>query len=691
MSAKHDQAKALQALAGTGAGGTRDMTSAAMQVTLSQAGNVQGGGLLPRQADQFISQFGPASPAAVFPLDPARQGIVIPRRDQYLVGYNLPSAPGATKLIDFRALEQLANIYDVLRRCIEIRKQEIGSMRWEVVARDPKKKLDGDSQVDEITAFLRQPDPIRGLTMHGWLKMALEEVFVKDALSIYPHPTWGKGKGPAGSDLFALEILDGKTIKPLVDIRGARPMPPSPAYQQFLYGVPRTEMAADVSQELGGPPLGDPEAQIGRFTSHQLYYQVYNPRANTLYGFSNVEQIILNVNLALKRQQYWTAYFTEGTVPAGLLHVPEEWNPAEIREYETTWNELLSSDMGWKHRVRAVPGANAFSQLREQHFDVAFDEWLTRITCVGMDVTPDELGLSPKGGLGGAGWGEQQENILYRKSLQPLTEWFENFFDQILLTWFNRPDLRFTFVFGEVEDEVKKAQVDQILISVGVKTQDEARTERGLDPYTGALGSQPVLITKMGPVLLEDLNAVSKHTAGKQEDGTPLPPPPAPVHVLPPGATGQPTGQPAGGASSSGDSANSADDDENVDDTQAPPGGEAADEQGTKAAVAELRLWQQKALKSVRAGKSPVVRFVSSSIPPWIIKGVNERLAADADAEGVKLLFGMATKAASTHPAQKSRDKRLAPIIDDFASELSDHFDGLRDQVLEKLGASGSD
>ena len=39
-------------------------------------------------------------------------------------------------------------------------------------------------------------------------------------------------------DLYGLQILDGSTIKPLIDDRGMRPMTPYPAYQQILYGFP---------------------------------------------------------------------------------------------------------------------------------------------------------------------------------------------------------------------------------------------------------------------------------------------------------------------------------------------------------------------------------------------------------------------------------------------------------------------
>ena len=62
-----------------------------------------------------------------------------------------------------------------------------------------------------------------------------------DAAVVYPRRTYG-------GDLFAFEVIDGKTVKPLLDEYGGRPMPPYPAYQQILYGFPRGEFTADGRQ-----------------------------------------------------------------------------------------------------------------------------------------------------------------------------------------------------------------------------------------------------------------------------------------------------------------------------------------------------------------------------------------------------------------------------------------------------------
>ena len=550
MTLKNDMAKALIGVRNP-AGGTTDLSLTAAQMAAGYFPGGSGVGLIPRRDEVFLSgAFGPGSPANATPIDPAYGGMVLPRRWQYPVGYNLPSAPGATKLIDFRVLEQLADVYDVLRRCIEVRKQEMATLRWEVLPKDQdlqkpgaKRPAEVDGRIKAITAFLECPDPINGVDWADWIKVALEEIFVKDALSIFPHPTWLPGRGVNGSSLFALEILDGKTIKPLLDERGARPLPPNPAYQQFIWGIPRSEMEAQFTSD--GAPLGDPNAKTflaasGGNDSDQpaLYYRPYTRRTWTAYGFSNVEQIILNINLALKRQQFHTTFFTDGTVPAGIIGLPEDFAPtaAMVREFEEGWNQLLSGDPTWKHKIKVLPGAGKFEQLKPSYFgtqEVDFDRWLALLTCMGMDVTTMEIGMGPgsNSGLGGKGYGDAEENVTERKSLRPLMEFFSAFFNQILATWFRSPDLELRFLYEQAENALQKAQEDEVLIRSGIKVQNEARVERGLDPYDGVddqgnkLGDSPIIIASRTIAMLEDINAISKQSAGLNPDGSPQPGP----------------------------------------------------------------------------------------------------------------------------------------------------------------------
>src|SRR5262249_36431407 len=70
--------------------------------------------------------------------------------------------------------------------------------------------------------------------------------------------------------LYSLELVAGDTLKPLIEEHGRTPMPPDPAYQQFVYGLPGA-----------------------LFTTEDLDYLKETPRTESVYGVSRVERTIL--------------------------------------------------------------------------------------------------------------------------------------------------------------------------------------------------------------------------------------------------------------------------------------------------------------------------------------------------------------------------------------------------------------
>jgi hypothetical protein len=92
-----------------------------------------------------------------------------------------------------------------------------------------------------------------------------------------------------GGDIIGLDIIDGSTIKVLIDTTGRRPAPPAPAFEQIIHGRPwvLTEDGRVNTNTKGRPVFAD-----------QLIYVPRNPRPHKLYGYSAVEQIMLTITSA---------------------------------------------------------------------------------------------------------------------------------------------------------------------------------------------------------------------------------------------------------------------------------------------------------------------------------------------------------------------------------------------------------
>ena len=229
------------------------------------------------------------------PIQPLAQDIpgVSGRQYDYPTGVNARTQPKVTDNtisgVSYSQLRELSDSLDILRIVIETRKDQLAAMKWSIVAKS--NRIVSDATIDEITAKLEQPTVEYDWYM--WLRMLMEDIFVLDAVTIYPRMT-------RGGDLYSLDLIDAATIKRVIDDAGRTPLPPDPAYQQILKGVPAVDYTAD-----------------------ELIFRMRNPRTNRMYGFSPVEQIVITVNIALRRQMTQLQYFTEGNIPEALASVPD--------------------------------------------------------------------------------------------------------------------------------------------------------------------------------------------------------------------------------------------------------------------------------------------------------------------------------------------------------------------------------
>ncbi len=389
--------------------------------------------------------FGPLEP-----LTPVAPPAVAGRRFDYPSGYNIAFPPREYEPIAFRQLRGLADAYDLLRLVIETRKDQVARMSWTVAPRDAQSARLPDPRAGAIIDFLAYPD--REHAWDAWLRMLLEDLLVIDAPTIYPR------LDRAGR-LFALEPVDGATIKRVIDDWGRMPAPPAPAYQQILKGLPAVDYAAD-----------------------ELIYLPRNARTNRVYGYSPVEQVVMTVNIALRRQLHQLQYYTEGTVPEALIGVPETWTPDQIGQFQAYWDALLEDNTAQRRRARFVPAtiSKSFVQTKEAALKDDYDEWLARIVCYAFSVSSQ--------------WAVKQMNRATAETaaeqaadegLAPLLAWVQGMMDRLLRQCFGAPDLCFRWQIEADDDTLAQAQADQIYLQSGAKTINEVRAGQGLAPLEG--------------------------------------------------------------------------------------------------------------------------------------------------------------------------------------------------------------
>jgi Phage portal protein len=421
------------------------------------------------------------------PLDPLRPIAppeVAGRRFDFPPGYNLVTQPRAYEPVGFAELRAFADAYDLLRLVIETRKDQMERQRWRIRPRTPSlarksATLDSDTQarIAAIQNFFQKPD---GITRwKTWLRALLEDMFVIDAATLYCQRT-------RNGQLCALQQLDGATIKRVIDDWGRTPLPYAgadgatiypPAYQQVLKGLPAVN-----------------------YSAHDIIYRPRNVRTHRVYGYSPVQQVLMTVNIGLRRQLWQLDYFSEGSIPDALIGVPQNWTPDQIKQFQDYWDTEFAGDLAKRRRAKFVPGEAAAKvvQTKEPSHKDDFDEWLARIICYAFSVPPQ---WATK--VMNRATADNQSAQAEDEGLDPTKEWVKDLVDEIIAGEFASPDLELAWLD---EDEADPKGLEAVLegrVKLGAVTLNEMRDALGLDPYSNAAADRPMVLTATGYVPIE--------------------------------------------------------------------------------------------------------------------------------------------------------------------------------------------
>ena len=375
------------------------------------------------------------------------------RRFDYEPFYNVGhSKPREREAIGFAQLRALADNYDVLRLVIEKRKDQMECLKWTIQKRDIASTASNESQrkdrkVDEAIAFFQSPD--KEHTWADWLRILLEDLFVIDAPCIYPRKT-------LGGDLYALEVIDGATIKRVLDNTGRMPLPPETAYQQILHGMAAVDYTAD-----------------------ELVYRSRNNRSYKVYGYSPVEQIIMTVNIALKRQIHALEYYTAGSVPDALVGVPETWSADDIQRFQEYWDLLLSGETAERRKMRFVPGelSRNFKETKQPPLKDVYDEWLARVVCFAFSVEPTPFVAQVNRSVA-----ETSREQSLSDGMSSLKNWVKALIDDVLARYMDMAAYEFVWKEEESLNPKEQAEIYAIYKNAGILTANEIRADLGKEP-----------------------------------------------------------------------------------------------------------------------------------------------------------------------------------------------------------------
>ncbi len=444
------------------------------------------------------TSYGPNAPILPYP---GLQSPYGPRQFAYPIATNL-NLVVRDNLTPFEILRQFADLYDVIRLCLQSWFDCAANLELDFVPVDgllgPNETADKyQSDIDGYKEFFESPD--RQHTLHEWLNALLEDLAVIDAVAIYPRRTYS-------GDLYALDLIDGATIKPMLDDRGRAPTPPFYAYEQILYGAP---------SEL--------------FTTDDLIYLQEHYRTKSAFGFSRVENIIMRVNQALRKQNLDMALFTDGNIPAGFISPAADvgWSPEQLVSYQTMLDNLLSGNDALRSRMKTLPPGSVFTASNPTAVNMDLDLFTLKVTHASFGVMPSQSGFTDDVNRATA---ESQDDITYQRTLKPIAKRLAKLFTFVLVKFFNEKRFKAVWKGYEEKDDFSAMVADHVsLVGAGIERADAAATALKLGDQGPEIPR--FIMTKTGPFVVDDL--ANKDVRSAQVDALIAPPPPPTMQSSP--------------------------------------------------------------------------------------------------------------------------------------------------------------
>lgn len=387
-----------------------------------------------------------------------------PRIWDYRFGQNIDYTPKSGEGYCYEVLKDLADGYDLLRMVIETRKDQVArvphSFKLRAQPGEPQQKQKeramADKRLAKLDDFFKKPDGLHSFS--DWQRAILEDMFVYDAPAVVPR--WRRDGG-----IYGFDAIDGATISILVDDTGRLPEPPNPVYRQIIKGMPAVDMML---------PTRDYQK------ADQLFYFPRNVRTSRLYGYSPVEQVMMTVNIGLRRQIHQLQWYTDGTIPDVFLEAPEGTSETNFSQLESMWNEKFASTQA-RRKANFIPFGTKVTFAKDPKLKDEMDEYLARKIAYAFSVSPTALVKMVNRAAG-----QQMSEDARAEGLEPVLFWFKEFMDD-LLEFMGAGDIEYANGQSSRENPLLQAQIHQIYMSTvddqghSVERANEIRGQLGYD------------------------------------------------------------------------------------------------------------------------------------------------------------------------------------------------------------------
>lgn len=383
---------------------------------------------------------------------------------------------GQPRKVNITQIRNFANSIWI-RMCVDTITEEVTSIPYQIKVKegiDPTPQH--QKQIEEVTSFLDNPNRNKETYSHI-MKQVMRDILEIDAGVIIK--VFDK-KG----ELIELYARDGGTFLKNVDRFGIEK-----GYYQYSFKVPNNK------------PI--------EFNPREVSYFMAHPRTSSFYGWSPIQSLLEILETLNNTIRYNKEFFNQNAIPNGILEVLIK-DKDKFKRFREGWENEVK---GQFHKMPIINFESKWTPFNMSNKDMEFldsQSWYMKLVMAMFKIPPSELGFTDNVNYATA---SSQERVGIRKTIKPYLDLLEYKTNAEIMPEFGYEDLEFCFDEPDYAGEQVKRQQEKTDLELGVRTINEVRAERGLEPvewgdtpYKG----QPDLNSYIDEEVLSGLPAKSK-------------------------------------------------------------------------------------------------------------------------------------------------------------------------------------
>lgn len=295
----------------------------------------------------------------------------------------------------------------------------------------------------------------------------LSQIFARDGASFLKNPDIYGYMGKRADFVFpiddnTLEVYGDKVVRNMYDISYKE----QAAYFQY------------------GATAGSMPVPFGR---REIVWFSQNPISESIYGRSPVAILTDIIMTLVYGSRYNLDFYMNNNMPEGVMSVLGA-NTGQIKALKESFeNKIMEEDQStgfWRRVGFKVPWTSMEARFTPFQFDpknmqvIEQQSWFTKIAWACFGTNADDMGFTENSNRAVS---ETQTKMAIKKSTNPIMKIIEYRLNQEIIPEFGTTDLYFKFCDFDLEYEIRKYELYQKKLNLGVITPEMIAEQEGLD------------------------------------------------------------------------------------------------------------------------------------------------------------------------------------------------------------------